>query len=142
MNITLRQLKIFEAVTRHLNFTKASEELHLTQPAVSMQIKQLEQAIEIPLFDQVGKRISLTEAGEELQRYSRSISTLLQEAEQVLLHLTGIFGLIEEMRAVNTDGVEPMAHAQDLTLRLRGAFFALFVLPLRLVAALVRLAFR
>ena len=46
MNITLRQLKIFEAVTRHLNFTKASEELHLTQPAVSMQIKQLEQAIE------------------------------------------------------------------------------------------------
>ncbi len=42
-----------------------------------------------------------------------------QEAEQVLQHLTGIFGLIEEMRAVNTDGVEPMAHAQDLMLRLR-----------------------
>jgi aspartyl-tRNA(Asn)/glutamyl-tRNA(Gln) amidotransferase subunit C len=41
------------------------------------------------------------------------------EAEQVLLQLSGIFGLIEEMRAVNTDGVEPMAHAQDLTLRLR-----------------------
>ena len=90
MNITLRQLKIFEAVTRHLNFTKASEELHLTQPAVSMQIKQLEQAIEIPLFDQVGKKISLTEAGEELQRCSRSISTLLQEAEQVFSEMKGI----------------------------------------------------
>lgn len=90
MNITLRQLKIFEAVTRHLNFTKASEELHLTQPAVSMQIKQLEQAIEIPLFDQLGKRISLTEAGEELQRYSRSISTLLEEAEQVFAEMKGI----------------------------------------------------
>jgi DNA-binding transcriptional LysR family regulator len=90
MNITLRQLKIFEAVARHLNFTKASEELHLTQPAVSMQIKQLELAIEIPLFDQVGKRISLTEAGEELQRYSRSIFTLLTEAEQVFSEMKGI----------------------------------------------------
>lgn len=90
MNITLRQLKIFEAVARHLNFTKASEEMHLTQPAVSMQIKQLEQAIDLPLFDQVGKRISLTEAGEELQRYSRSISTLLLEAEQVFAEMKGI----------------------------------------------------
>ncbi len=90
MNITLRQLKIFEAVARHLNFTKASEELHLTQPAVSMQIKQLEQAIDLPLFDQVGKRISLTEAGQELQRYSRSISTLLEEAEQVFAEMKGI----------------------------------------------------
>ena len=42
MNLTLRQLKIFEAVARHLSFTRASEELHLTQPAVSMQVKQLE----------------------------------------------------------------------------------------------------
>ncbi len=90
MNITLRQLKIFEAVARHLNFTKASEELHLTQPAVSMQIKQLEAAVEIPLFEQVGKRISLTEAGEELQRYSREISTLLTEAEQVFGEMKGV----------------------------------------------------
>lgn len=90
MNITLRQLKIFEAVARHLNFTKAAEELHLTQPAVSMQIKQLEQAIDLPLFDQVGKRISLTEAGEELQRYSRLISTQLLEAEQVFAEMKGI----------------------------------------------------
>ncbi len=90
MNITLRQLKIFEAVSRHLNFTKAADEMHLTQPAVSMQIKQLEQAIEIPLFDQVGKRISLTEAGEELLRYSRSVSTTLGEAEQVFSEMRGI----------------------------------------------------
>jgi DNA-binding transcriptional LysR family regulator len=90
MNITLRQLKIFEAVARHLSFTKASEELHLTQPAVSMQIKQLEQSVDLPLFDQVGKRISLTEAGEELQHYSRSITTLLLEAEQVFAEMKGI----------------------------------------------------
>jgi DNA-binding transcriptional LysR family regulator len=50
MNITFRQLKIFEAVARHLSFTRASRELHLTQPAVSMQVKQLEHAIGLPLI--------------------------------------------------------------------------------------------
>lgn len=90
MNLTLRQLKIFEAVARHLSFTKASEELHLTQPAVSMQIKQLEQATGVPLFELVGKRVYLTEAGQELQRYSRSIATLLDEAGQVFDEMKGL----------------------------------------------------
>lgn len=90
MNITFRQLKIFGAVARQLSFTKASEELHLTQPAVSMQIKQLEQETGVPLFEQVGKRIYLTEAGEELHRYSRSVSTLLAEAEQVFAEMKGL----------------------------------------------------
>ena len=85
MNITLRQLMIFDAVARHLSFTRASDELHLTQPAVSMQIKQLEQEVGVPLFEQVGKRIYLTRAGDELQHYGRSIGQLLSEAEQVLL---------------------------------------------------------
>jgi len=84
MNITLRQLKIFEAVARHLSFTQASEELHLTQPAVSMQVKQLEQAIGVPLFELVGKRVFLTEGGQEMQRYCRLIDQLLSEAAQVL----------------------------------------------------------
>ncbi|MDV3238419.1 MAG: LysR substrate-binding domain-containing protein [Gammaproteobacteria bacterium] len=90
MNLTLRQLKIFEAVARHLSFTKASEELHLTQPAVSMQIKQLEQTTGVPLFELVGKRVYLTEAGQELQRYSRSITMLLAEAEQVFEEMKGL----------------------------------------------------
>ena len=90
MNVTFRQLKIFEAVARHLSFTKASEELHLTQPAVSMQIKQLEQATGVPLFEQVGKRIYLTEAGDELHRYSRQIATLLAEAEQLFAEMRGL----------------------------------------------------
>lgn len=90
MNVTLRQLNIFEAVARHLSFTKASEELHLTQPAVSMQIKQLEQATGVPLFEQVGKRIYLTEAGEELHRYSRQIAALLAEAEQMFAEMKGL----------------------------------------------------
>jgi DNA-binding transcriptional LysR family regulator len=90
MNVTLRQLKIFEAVARHLSFTKASEELHLTQPAVSMQIKQLEEVIGIPLIELVGKRVHLTEAGEELQRYTRAITILLGEAQQVFEEMKGL----------------------------------------------------
>lgn len=90
MNVTLRQLKIFEAVARHMSFTKASEELYLTQPAVSMQIKQLEQIVGVALLEVVGKRVYLTEAGRELQRYSRAITILLGEAEQVFEEMKGL----------------------------------------------------
>ncbi len=90
MNLTLRQLKIFEAVARHLSFTRASEELHLTQPAVSMQVKQLEETVGLPLFEQVGKRVYLTEAGEELERYSRSILAILDEASVVFDEMKGL----------------------------------------------------
>jgi LysR family transcriptional regulator, low CO2-responsive transcriptional regulator len=90
MNVTLRQLKTFEAVARHLSFTQASEELHLTQPAVSMQVKQLEQAIGLPLFELVGKRVFLTEAGQEMLRYCRSIGQLVTEVEQVFEEMKGL----------------------------------------------------
>ncbi|HKK14272.1 MAG TPA: LysR family transcriptional regulator [Gammaproteobacteria bacterium] len=90
MNITLRQLSIFEAAARHQSFTRASEELHLTQPAVSMQIKQLEQTVGLPLFEQLGKRVYLTEAGQELYRYSRSITAALTELDQVFEDMRGV----------------------------------------------------
>jgi len=90
MNVTFRQLKIFESVARHLSFTRASQELHLTQPAVSMQIKQLEQSVGLPLFDHVGKRVYLTDAGREMERYSRSITALLQEVSQVFEDMKGL----------------------------------------------------
>ena len=89
MNVTFRQLKVFEAVARHLSFTRAAEELFLTQPAVSMQVKQLEQHVGLPLFEQVGKKVSLTEAGREMQFYSRAIMQLLDEADEVLEGLRG-----------------------------------------------------
>jgi len=92
MNITLRQLKIFEAVARHLSFTRASEELHLTQPAVSMQVKQLEDVVGVPLFEQVGKRIFLTDAGQEMSRYAHLISDTLDEIQQVFEELRGVKG--------------------------------------------------
>ena len=56
LHLTLRQLKVFESVARHLSYSRAADELHLTQPAVSMQIKQLEDNISLPLFEQLGKR--------------------------------------------------------------------------------------
>ncbi len=90
MHVTLRQLQVFEAVARHLSYTRAAEELYLTQPAVSIQVRQLEESIELPLFEQIGKKIYLTEAGEELQRYSRRIAEQLAEAESVMEELKGL----------------------------------------------------
>lgn len=92
MNITLRQLMVFERVARRLSFTRAAEELYLTQPAVSMQIKQFEEAIGLPLFERLGKKIYLTRAGEELYRLSRTISLHLEEAEQLIEELKGTEG--------------------------------------------------
>lgn len=90
MNITFRQLQIFESVARHLSYTRASEELHLTQPAVSMQIKQLEQSVGLPLFEQLGKKVFLTDAGHELSRYSSAITTQLDELKQVVDEMKGL----------------------------------------------------
>lgn len=92
MNITLRQLKVFERVASRLSFTRAAEELYLTQPAVSMQIKQFEEAIGLPLFERLGKKIYLTRAGEELFTLSKSISRTLDEAEQLIEELKGADG--------------------------------------------------
>jgi len=90
MNITIRQLQVFEAVARHMGFTRAAEELHLTQPAVSMQVKQLEEQVGLPLFEQVGKKIFLTEAGKEMHHYSKVIASQLAEAEAVIESLKGV----------------------------------------------------
>jgi DNA-binding transcriptional LysR family regulator len=90
MHVTLRQLNVFEAVARQLSFTRAAEELHLSQPAVSMQVRQLEDAVGLELFEKIGKRIQLTEAGHELFHYSHAVNRQLNEAEEVLEALKGL----------------------------------------------------
>jgi LysR family transcriptional regulator, low CO2-responsive transcriptional regulator len=90
LHLTLRQLKVFESVARHLSFSRAAEELYLTQPAVSMQIKQLEENVGLPLFEQMGKKIYLTDAGNELYYYSRGISQQLADMELALDELKGL----------------------------------------------------
>jgi DNA-binding transcriptional LysR family regulator len=89
MHLTLRQLEVFEAVARLRSYTRASESLHLSQPAVSMQIKQFEDKIGLPLFEQVGKKIFLTEAGREMYSYTQHIQQKLAEAEAVIEELKG-----------------------------------------------------
>ena len=89
-NVTLRQLKIFEAVARHLSFSRAAEELHLTQPAVSMQVQALEELAGLPLTEQAGKKVRLTAAGEEVARQARRIAEQLREAGEALAALKGV----------------------------------------------------
>ena len=89
-NITLRQLRVFEAVARHSSYPRAADDLHLTQPAISMQIKHLEDNVGLPLFEQIGKRIYLTEAGRELHHYSRLVMQQLTDADAVLSELKGV----------------------------------------------------
>ena len=92
MNLTFRQLMVFQAVARHLSYTQAAQALHLSQPAVSMQVKQLEENLGLPLFEQLGKKIYLTDAGREFYNYSREIKRLLDEAEEVMENLKGVRG--------------------------------------------------
>ncbi|RKZ82130.1 MAG: LysR family transcriptional regulator [Gammaproteobacteria bacterium] len=89
MNITIRQFQIFEAVAQHLSYTRAAEVLYLSQPAVSMQIKQLETEVEMPLFERMGKKLFLTEAGDELLIYARNISQQLVELDDVMDEIRG-----------------------------------------------------
>ncbi|CAH1201345.1 RuBisCO operon transcriptional regulator [Candidatus Nitrotoga sp. BS] len=90
LNLTIRQLRIFDAVARHLSHSRAAKELYLSQPAVSMQIKQLEHCVGLPLFDQVGKKMHLTEAGQEMLHYTRSIAQQLEEMDAMLSEMKGL----------------------------------------------------
>ena len=83
-NVTLRQLRVFVAAARHLNFGKAAKELHLTPPAISMQIRDLETQVGLPLFERSGKSVSLTVTGEYLLVYARRMLSTLKDAEDAL----------------------------------------------------------
>ncbi len=90
LHFTLRQLQVFEKVAKHLSYTRAAEELYLSQPAVSMQIKQLESHVGLPLLEQMGKKIFLTAAGQELFQYARSIGLQLAEIEAIFDEMKGL----------------------------------------------------
>lgn len=86
---TLHQLKVFETTARHGSFTKAAEELSITQPTVSGQVKQLTQAIGMPLFEHIGRKLYLTQAGEELLATCQEIFERLDNFEMKLSALQG-----------------------------------------------------
>jgi len=86
-NATFRQLQVFNQVARHLSFARAAEHLHLTPPAVTMQIKELESQVGLPLFERQGRQVSLTTAGEYMLVYARKILSTVKEAEDAALRL-------------------------------------------------------
>jgi DNA-binding transcriptional LysR family regulator len=86
------RLKVFRAVAEHLSFRRAGEELYLTQPAVTLQIKALEEDLGVSLFDRTGTQVALTAAGSVLLDYVRRVDELLAEAEQGIAALGGTVG--------------------------------------------------
>lgn len=122
-----RRLQVFHAVARLLSFTKAAEALHMTQPAVTFQVRQLEEQFNTRLFDRTHNRISLTEAGERVYRYAGQIFELYSRMESEVRDLTGkVSGVV--MLGASTTIAEYMLPAllgdfkrkfPDVALRLR-----------------------
>ena len=86
---TLKQLRAFCAAARHLSFAKAAEELHLTPPAITMQIKELEEVVGLPLFDRGARAVALTMSGEYFLVYARRVLATLKEAEDAMARIRG-----------------------------------------------------
>lgn len=91
-DVTVRQLQIFASAAQTLSFSRTSRELHLTQPAVSMQIRQLEYCAGLQLFERMKRRLYLTDAGQEMARYAQQILRALQDAEDSFAALRGLRG--------------------------------------------------
>lgn len=88
--MNLHQLRIFTAVARLGGFSRAAEELHISQPSVSIQVADLERALGVDLFEQLGRRVYLTEAGRALDEYARRILGLADEAQTALKEIKGL----------------------------------------------------
>jgi len=101
-NATLRQLQVFESIARHNSFSRAAEELHLTQPTVSMQVKRLSDVLDAPLFEQIGRKVYLTDAGKVLYESANVILNQLSIAEQKINHLKGFSGGSVTLAVIST----------------------------------------
>lgn len=88
--MNLQQLKSFLAVARKRNYTRAAEELFLTQSAVSQQIRQLEQDLNLKLFEQIGKKVHLTEAGKILENEATRILAQVRQTHEIMEDLSGL----------------------------------------------------
>lgn len=86
---TLQQLRLFEAVARHRSYTRAAAELHLSQPAVYIQVKRLEGNMGLPLVEQIGKKLLLTRAGDEVYETALSVMTQLKALSGTLVDMKG-----------------------------------------------------
>ncbi|MBF0284574.1 MAG: LysR family transcriptional regulator [Magnetococcales bacterium] len=104
MSFSDTRLRVFYAVAKHLSFTRAAEELYLTQPAVTFQIRQLEEHFNTRLFDRHHNRITLTEAGITVFNYAERILELYRETEKAINEMTGVTRGIVKLGASTTIG--------------------------------------
>lgn len=88
--LTLHQLAIFTVLARHQNMTRAAAELHMTTPALSIQIKQMSEAIGMPLHEKIGKQLYLTEAGHRVEQAARDVLERLTDLSTELAELQGL----------------------------------------------------
>ena len=88
--LTLRQLKVFETVARLSGFNRAAEELHLAQPTVSLQVRQLADVVGMPLYELIGKKIYVTEAGEMVRAAAGDVFDAFERLEMQLANLKGL----------------------------------------------------
>jgi LysR family transcriptional regulator, low CO2-responsive transcriptional regulator len=101
-NATLRQLRVFSAVARHLSFARAADELGLTAPAVSMQIKELEIEVGLPLFDRSSRKVSLTMVGEYVLAYTQRVLAAMRDAEDMVARFRGLKTGVLDVAMVST----------------------------------------
>ena len=101
----IRDLQVFLSVSRHLNFTRAGEELHLSQPSVSVRISALQRELGGKLFEQIGKRIVLTEAGKVLIPYAMKVIAALDDAYYAIGELQGLQRGLLTIGASTTPGM-------------------------------------
>jgi DNA-binding transcriptional LysR family regulator len=101
-NATFRQLRVFSEVARHLSFARAAQTLHLTPPAVTMQIRELEKHIGMPLFDRSGRTVALTTVGEYMLVYARKVLSTLKDAEDAAARLQKLEGGVLTIGMVST----------------------------------------
>ncbi|MBI3452975.1 MAG: LysR family transcriptional regulator [Rhodospirillales bacterium] len=111
---TFRQLRAFDAIVRHGSFSRAAEEMHLTQPTLSMQVKKISNAVGLPLFEQIGKKIYLTDAGRVVHELCQDVFASVARFEMGVADLKGLKTGGLRLAAVTT--------AEFFLLRLLGPF--------------------
>src|SRR5689334_24337180 len=101
----IRDLQVFLSVSRHLNFTRAGAELHLSQPSVSARIATLQRELGVPLFEHIGKKIVLTEPGKVLIPYAIKVIGSLDDAHHAIAELKGLERGVLKIGASTTPGM-------------------------------------
>ena len=102
--MTLHQLAIFDAVARHRGYTRAAQELRLTQPAVSAQVGQLEREFSLALFERTRRQTGLTDAGRQMHAYAQRLFALVDELQTAMRDLRQLKGGRVTLATVSTAG--------------------------------------